>query len=79
MGDLADMGRFRIVAAVQSAVPHVALAESPDDLIRRLIDADREVAVAQQQSFFGRQNRPVDLDHMAAGQRWLSGRGRDHR
>ncbi len=76
VGDLVDVRRLRIIAPVEPSVPHVALAEAPDDGVGRLIDADRKVAVAQQQTFLGRQNRPFDLDRMTAGDYRIGGRDR---
>ncbi len=46
-GDFVDMGRLGIVAQIEPPVPHVPLAESPNDLVGRLINADRQIAVAQ--------------------------------
>jgi len=48
---LVYVSRLGRIAQVQAAVPHVILAESPNDAITRLIDAHREISIAYQQTF----------------------------
>ena len=62
VGQFVDVERFRIVARVVAAVPNIALAESPDDAIGRLVDTDRQIAVAQQQPVLDGHDRSIDRD-----------------
>ena len=59
--DLGDMRRLGIIAQIEPPVPNVALAESPHDPVRGLIHADRQIAVAQQRTVFGRQHRLAEF------------------
>jgi hypothetical protein len=49
VGDLIDVRGPGVVAEVEPPVPHVALAEPPDDAVRGLVHAHRQVAIAEEE------------------------------
>ena len=65
VGDLLDRRWFGIVRVVDASIPHVPFAEAKDDAIARLIDADRQIAVAEQQAILGNQDGLGDGQGMA--------------
>ena len=53
VGDLLDRRRLRVVRVVHAPVPHIPFAEPEDDAVAGLVDADRQIAVAEQQPSSG--------------------------